>query len=417
MGRAKKRGLPAQLPGLTPPSRAFGLLPSNDVDEDGEETQPDPFDDEYSGAYTVRTAKVRPGQTWYAWVTDSIFGAYEAPVLIMGIRPNDASDQASPYEILCDVVTLTNCSQLGPGKHDVLLPEKKIAHMMPPEEANPDVWYLINWVITVPLSCVRDPFHCELLPSGAKVKKNTKYLAGFLALQTIKTDTKKKVRRVSYAAGTTRCDLAALMKELGGAGGLGDMLPSVDYYIRTPSTIHCSDDPKIISAIPRCSLGFIETGITFGPGRALQTGADERDSLFFGVRTRADADEPPSILLMMPDEKQGIVMLPPSSLVLQHSRVVARRAKSAIQAELAIEDPFDRMYFAGSRDLVLTHLRESITSARLKSSVNVIIADNHYVPPARIRARANLSRSHPARSNPFARSLAVPTPPDRIRSD
>ena len=220
------RGAPLLVPGLTQPARAFG---PEYIDAE------DFASNEYSGNYTTRGGKVRKLQAWNAWLSDSKLGVYESPVIVCGIRPNEHAKDPNVYETVADCICLTNAEQLGKDKHDLLgdgyFPIKYVT-----EDINPSVYFLINWTISVPTNCLRDPFHADFLTvDGARLEAGN-YVRGFLGASG--RGSARSIKRVDYLTEPGLDELLGFLeawdKKIAG------IVPKTKLYIQPALTFHRS---------------------------------------------------------------------------------------------------------------------------------------------------------------------------------
>ena len=101
--RKKRKGMPLKLLDLTLPARALGVI-------DGDE---DDANAEYTAVRTIRGAKLRPGMFAEAWFHSDEMDEkdYLTEVYIMGIHPDPAAEEPSPYDVVVDVLHTIKRSQ------------------------------------------------------------------------------------------------------------------------------------------------------------------------------------------------------------------------------------------------------------------------------------------------------------------
>lgn len=389
--RRKKRGQLDALPDLTPPARAFAL---DEGCDSGDE------DAEYHGAYTIRTAKLRPFFVAKAWLQDRVLHEeYQANVLIIGFTPNVASEQASPYEIMVDCLYLVEHWQVREDAHNLLTKAHHVPHLSDTDSV-PDgakVFYVANWPDAIPLNKIRDPEKLCLLSDGP-MKPNGRYLGGYVELSgtgsaSSKKNPKKYRRHISVGDGGFDELVQSLPQHI------QDMLPDIGYHVKaaTPFVESAEASASPIFRIKRDVGGMIER-FNVGPGSPLSMYTSP--TLIMAVLTpqgeifAIDG----SAEIVAPEGESaanyggmGYRIYRPGEL-LRPSRALTATHEQSLRAELALE-PYKRRYFNGERDLVpdadapLVPVREEA----LQQSTNIFLTEHHMVhllrtsiPPHRI---------------------------------
>ena len=378
-GRGRKRGMLDQMPDLTRAARGIAI-DSDDSEEDE--------DAEYNVYVTIRSCKIRPLQIASAWLWDPIMkDTYENPVLIMGVPPNKAAEEPSPYDVNVDVLHLIKHEQANEKAHNLLMAGHKVEYLSSAEDLPEgcDVYYIVNWVQSIPASKIRDPKRFKILTPSMIPQPGERYVAGYAEIsgQGGKGAKKapKKIRR-HFRLGDDGWDglLAKLPVHISQA------MPDDHFFIKTAASVSDAagaPSPPVL-AIKRDIGGFVERTRS-GPGKVLQIGTTEH--LIFANRL------PDGKMYAMDNEAKIVVpenqaidtiggmgyrIYSPEEL-LRPSRSLSATQEQSLRRELE-KPPLKRRYFSGERDRIPSNDElVAIEEDLITPSVNVVVASHHVI--------------------------------------
>jgi hypothetical protein len=340
---SKRSKYELSLPGLTPPSRGFARDPSCPAEDPNAE---------YHGVYTIRGAKIRPGQIVKAWINDVKMDppAYEAEAIVLGIRHNPASIVPSPFELVLDLLFFSKHKQLRQDAHDYLVKNVDVRFVSDGKDDN--ALTLINWPGVTWASCVRDTVCVEMVRKDERKPSDGKlFVAAYSELSG--EGKSRKIRQArAFPEGCTEADMLAMLPSK-----LQDILPLTDHYITTASSISNFQD-AVLPTVARGSACMIDK-LTPGPGTPLLVGCNPAFLLILGVRLQ---DGRLYFLDLELDEtKDGAYrVFMPGELV--RARLLNPAQQLGMRTDLRTPDKYARLYYASELDTIPSNQLEQITA-------------------------------------------------------